>query len=81
MSRVLVIALLLVAWALWAQAQSHGSYVLAVGKVSSTAQEAAECYFLIGQAASVNLHPNGEYCIRMREFVGKTGVLFFVPDE
>lgn len=66
-------------YALDVRAQS-GGYLLAIGKVNPTEQESQECYFPIGQAASVNLHPDSVYCQRMREFIGKTGTLFFVPD-
>lgn len=62
-------------------AYAQSGYLIAVGKVNPTEMEAQGCYFPIGQVASVNLDPAGEPCVRMREFIGKTGTLFFVPDD
>lgn len=55
-------------------------YVLAAGKVGGTEQEAQECVFPIGPAAAVLLHPKGEPCVRMRELIGGSGLLVWVPD-
>lgn len=67
---------LLVAWL-----NAQDQYRLAVGRVNPTDQEAQECYFPLSNAASVNLHPDGEPCKWMRTQVGKTGMLFFIPDD
>lgn len=85
MTRVVVIALLLIAWALWAQAQSHGGgYLLAVGKLMATDQEAEACHFSLGSspdAFALVTHQQHIACVRLRELVGKTGVIYFVPDK
>lgn len=60
--------------------QSRG-YVIAIGKVQPTEQESGECYFPLSNAASINLHPDGEPCKFMRTMIGKTGTLFFIPDQ
>ena len=66
--------------AVWLTAQERG-YRLAVGRVQPTDQEARICYFPLSSAAAVTLFPNGEPCRWMQTQVGKTGTLFFVPDE
>ena len=75
--------ILFVVIAVWLNAQ-HGGYLLVVGTVTATESEQAECSFGLGTgegAATLALHPKGIPCVRMREFVGRTGTLFFVPDE
>ena len=56
------------------------AWTLAIGRVTSTEQESQECYFPIGQVASVNLHPKGEYCPIARGLIGRTGRLVFMVD-
>lgn len=81
-SRVLLVA---VAFAvlglavLYAQGRELG-YTIAIGRVHPIEQEQQECVFPIGPAAAVLLHPDGDPCIRMREFAGQSGRLIFVPD-
>ena len=74
---------ILLAVTLLAMAIVHGQprgYDLAIGRVTATDQEAQECYFHIADAYVI-LHPRGLPCVRMREFVGQTGVLSFIPDQ
>lgn len=74
---VLIGALLIIA-AVLAHAQAR--YTLAIGRFGGTDQEIQECYFAIGQAASLTLHPQGEPCRIARELIGRTGTLVFVAD-
>ena len=55
-------------------------YLLAVGRMTANDQEREGCMFAIGQGTMLVLHPEGDPCVRAREFIGKTGTLFFVPD-
>ena len=66
---------------LFAQSPPPRVFDLAIGLFGGTDQEIAECTFSIGQGASLVLHPNGNYCIRARELIGRTGTLMFVLDE
>ena len=60
--------------------EEHG-FTLAIGKMNPTDQEQQECYFPIGQHASVNLNPRGDMCVIARTLAGRTGRLVFIPDE
>lgn len=64
---------------LYAQGRESG-YTIAIGRVHPIEQEQQECVFPIGPAAAVLLHPEGAPCTRMREFIGQSGRLIFVPD-
>lgn len=55
-------------------------YTLAIGRMNPTDQERQECYFPVGQSASVNLDPRGTMCVIARTLAGRTGRLVFIPD-
>lgn len=66
-----------------ADVQVQTRYRLVIGTVEATEEEAEQCYFNLGSgrdAATLALHPEGVPCVRMRELVGATGSLVFVPD-
>lgn len=60
-------------------AQSR-TVTFAIGRFGATDDELGQCYFSIGQGASLALHPKGEYCPLARELIGHTGTLIFVLD-
>ena len=53
---------------------------LAIGRFGATDDELSQCWFSIGPAASLALHPAGEPCRLAKDLMGRTGVLLFVPD-
>ena len=61
-------------------ASQSRAYTIAVGRINPTEQESQECVFPIGQATSLLLHPHGEPCVMLRELIGRTGTLVFIPD-
>jgi hypothetical protein len=83
MTRLVLAVVALVVFAAWLHAQSTG-YRLAVGQIVATEQEQQECYFSVGPAGqgfTIVTHPQNIACVRLRELVGSTGMIYFQPDE
>ena len=79
--RVLLVVALLLACALIAHGQGKG-YNLVSGRLEAE-NGGIECYFGIAagkEAMGLAAHPEGIPCVRLKEFAGKTGTLFWVPD-
>ena len=75
---IAVCGLLLYAFEVQSQTRA---YTLAIGRITGdSTTEADACYFPIGQAAMLALHPNGEPCKIARGLIGQSGMLVFVPD-
>ena len=77
----LVLAAVLLLVALAGAQQAEEAYTLAIGRIGGTDLELESCYFQIGEAAMLALHPKGEPCGRARDLVGRTGRLVFIPDK
>lgn len=79
-----LIAFVLVVWAAYV-VTVHGQgkgYNLASGRLDAE-NGGIECYFGIAageDAFGLAPHPNGIACVRLKEFAGKTGTLFWIPD-
>lgn len=57
-------------------------YRLATGTLST--RDVGACAFSLGSTAEafvITTHPQNMACVRLRELVGRTGVLSFMPDE
>ena len=53
---------------------------LAIGQFGATDDELSQCWFNIGDGATLLLHPHGEPCRLAKDLIGRTGVLTFTPD-
>lgn len=79
--RVLLIVTLLLACAVLASGQGKG-YNLVSGRLEAE-NGGIECYFSVAageDAMGLAAHPKGIPCVRLKEFAGKTGTLFWIPD-
>ena len=79
--RIVLVALLLWAVTFVAHGQGKG-YNLVSGRLEAE-NGGIECWFNISageDAFGLAPHPKGIPCVRLKEFAGKTGTLFWIPD-
>ena len=76
-----LLVLAVVLFSVFVHGQGKG-YNLASGRLEAE-NGGIECWFNIAageEAMGLAAHPKGIPCVRLKEFAGKTGTLFWIPD-